>query len=152
MNNLSAMKKLLLLASLCLFQPCKGLNAEPQETEGKLTFHLTGFENNSGQAILKLFRQEDKLPSKPSLELKAEIIGNESLIWVDHLPYGEYAVIVVHDKNSNGEIDHTLGIPTEPLRFTNNWHLSLFSGMPSFEKLKFLYNGSHNTITIRMDH
>ena len=56
-----------------------------------------------------------------------------------NLPYNVYAAIVVHDKNSNGIIDHRFGMPNEPLGFSNNWKLSLFSGMPTFQKLKFSF-------------
>jgi uncharacterized protein (DUF2141 family) len=145
------MNNLLLITSLGMLLSCNILIAEPKAGFDRLSFCLTGFESNSGQAILKLFRREDKLPSKPFIEQKAEIINNESHFAVDNLPYGEYAAIVVHDKNGNGRIDNTFGIPNEPLRFTNTWHLSLFSGMPSFEKLKFLYDSSNKTIEIKMD-
>ena len=37
---------------------------------------------------------------------------SESLTWQ---PYGDYAAILVHDKNKNGIIDHKWGIPAEPL-------------------------------------
>ena len=54
------------------------------------------------------------------------------------LPAGPYAVVVVHDVNANGEIDHTLlRLPAEPLGFSRGFRLGLLSGMPTFEKLSF---------------
>ena len=66
------------------------------------------------------------------------------------LPFGDYAAIFVHDRNGNDKIDHRLGIPNEPLGYTNNWKLSLFSGMPTFEKLRFTFSASMNHFVIKM--
>jgi len=52
-------------------------------------------------------------------------------------PYGEYSAILWHDVNGNGTLDHRWEIPAEPMGFSNNWELSILSGMPSFEKLRF---------------
>ena len=54
------------------------------------------------------------------------------------LAYGPYAMVVFHDENDNGTLDHNvLRLPAEPLGFSKGFKLSLFSGMPNFEKLRF---------------
>ena len=51
------------------------------------------------------------------------------------------AAILYHDQNSNGTLDHNFfRIPNEPMGFSNEWKLTLFSGMPNFSKLKFEYS------------
>ena len=120
---------------------------KPAET---LTFHVTGFENNTGQAIVYLYRQEDKVPTKPFTHATALIVNKVAEITFPGLSYGDYAAIVVHDLNANGKIDHKWGMPAEPLGYTNKWKFSLFSGMPTFEKLRFHFSASCRTIAITM--
>jgi uncharacterized protein (DUF2141 family) len=118
--------------------------------KGTLTFGITGITENTGQIIVQLFRQQDDVPSSPYMKVKAGIKLNKVVVVIEKLSYGDYAAIILHDKNSNGETDHSWGIPSEPLGFTNNWELSLFSGMPSFEKLKFTFSSTNNLIKIDM--
>lgn len=54
----------------------------------------------------------------------------------ENLPNGSYAAIVYHDEKDNGALDHKLAFPGEPMGFTNNRSLSLFSGMPTFTEAK----------------
>jgi len=98
-----------------------------------------------------LCREEDDVPKKPFKHIKAEIVNNESVIPVIDLPYGEYAVILVHDKNKSGITDHKWGMPAELLGYNNNWKLNFFSGMPNFEKLKFYYSPSGYKVLVRMN-
>ncbi|MCX6265960.1 MAG: DUF2141 domain-containing protein [Bacteroidetes bacterium] len=144
------MKKIhLILSSVITIFSINGFSQTEKNT-GPLTFHVTGFEDNSGQTILMLYRPEDDVPKKPFIRINAEIVNRESVIPVKDLPCGDYAAIIVHDKNKNEIIDHKWGIPAEPLGYTNNWRLSLISGMPNFEKLKFHYSSSNKLILVRM--
>ena len=124
--------------------------SQTEKSSGNLTFKISGFSENSGQVIVELFRREDKVPTKPFKLIKTGISEKSATAVAENLPFGEYAAIIVHDKNSNGIIDHQFGMPAEPLRYTNDWKLSLFSGMPTFEKLKFAFSASDCQITIRM--
>ena len=143
------MKKRLICLSFMLTLLSTSIFSQPAvET---LTFHVTGFGDNIGQALVYLYRAQDDVPKKPFMHLKAEIVNKESDLAVTNLPYGLYAAIVVHDLNANGKIDHRwMGMPAEPMGYSNNWRFSLFSGMPTFEKLKFLFSRQNSTITIRM--
>ena len=115
-----------------------------------LSFDVTGFGDNSGQLLVEFFRKEDKVPTVPFKVIMVKITDKKAQVKIENFPYGDYAVIFVHDKNSNGKIDHSFGIPSEPLGYTNNWKLSLFSGMPTFDKLKFTFNASMNHFVIKM--
>lgn len=105
-----------------------------------LTIEVTHFEGDHGQAVIHLFRKQDDIPKKPYLKLTAMITNKKATVVFDNIPYGEYAAIVFHDENNNGELDHRFGFPNEPMGFSNEWKLSLFSGMPTFEKLHFTFN------------
>ncbi len=47
------------------------------------------------------------------------------------MPYGNYAAILFHDKNSNNVIDHGMFGPSEPMGFPNDYTMSGHSGMPT---------------------
>lgn len=120
------------------------------QDRGTLSFEVTGFGDNSGQLLVELFRKDDKVPTKPFKLIKVKIADKKAQVTLEDFPYGDYAAIFVHDKNANGEIDHHWGIPSEPLGYTNHWKLSLFSGMPTFDKLKFTFNAAMNHFEIKM--
>lgn len=144
------MKNINLILSSLLMLLTINVSSQTVQPIGTLTFHIAGFSDNSGQVIVQLFRKEDKVPKNPFKEVKAAISNQAAVVKVENFAFGEYAAIVVHDKNSNGIIDHRWGMPNEPLGYTNNWQLTLFSGMPSFEKLKFTFSPSADNYNINM--
>jgi len=127
-----------------------GVYAQSEELRGTLTLEMTGFGDNLGRAILKLFRKEDKVPSTPYIERAVLIDSNKAVIAIENLPYGDYAAICAHDQNANGYIDHSWGFPSEPLGYSNNWKLSLLSGMPSFDKLRFTFTEKQDSLMIKI--
>jgi uncharacterized protein (DUF2141 family) len=79
------------------------------------------------------------------------IVNKKAIFAIKNLLFGDYAAIVLHNQNSNNKIDHSWGFLSEPLGFTNNWKLSLFFGMPTFEKLKFNYSKSNSIFDIKLN-
>ncbi len=53
----------------------------------------------------------------------------------DGLPYGSYAVAVIHDANSNNKLDTLLGIPREGFGFSRNPAIGF--GAPRFTAARF---------------
>lgn len=107
------------------------------KAQGVLTIEATNFKNENGVAIVHLFREMDDVPKKPFRQATGKIFAGKATVAFADLPYGDYAAILFHDENANGMLDHRFGIPNEPMGFSNGWHLSLFSGMPTFKKLRF---------------
>ncbi|MFI0429340.1 DUF2141 domain-containing protein [Mariniflexile sp. HMF6888] len=146
------MNRISIIITVITFQLLSlGIYAQTKETHIPLTFNVTGFADNSGQLLVYLYRKEDKIPSDPFKILEIKIDNKKAFVKIDDLPLGDYACIFIHDQNANNRIDHSFGIPSEPLGYTNNWKLSLFSGMPTFERLRFTYNVSKNNYVINMD-
>jgi len=143
-------KQIVILTGIVLFAVFNAL-AQTQQTRSDLTFNLSGFANNSGQVLVQLFRKTDKVPTKPFKVIISKIANRNARVVIPDLEYGDYAAIIVHDLNGNGYIDHSWGIPGEPLGYTNHWKLTLFSGMPTFNKLKFTFTGSQNNYNIIMN-
>lgn len=105
------------------------------------------FSSSEGKAVFMIYRQQDDMPKMPFKTIIAEIKDGKAET-LSALPYGDYAIILLHDKNQNGKVDHSFGFPAEPLGYSNDWTFSLFSGMPSFEKLKFTFSKGQQQETI----
>lgn len=103
-----------------------------------IIIHVNGFTHARGQAIANLFREGGDVFGKPYARVAANIQHTTATLTFPDVPPGSYAVTVFHDENGNNDLDHNfLRFPAEPLGFSNGFKLSLFSGPPSFEKLRF---------------
>lgn len=107
--------------------------------QGKLTVKVTNMGDLKGQLMVGVFIDNEKFLEEPvnGISVKAKVEGQEVVF--ENLPYGIYAVSVIHDENENGELDTFLMIPTEPYGFSNN-AMGKF-GPPSFEQTKIDFKG-----------
>ncbi|MEO8373812.1 MAG: DUF2141 domain-containing protein [Sphingomonas bacterium] len=64
------------------------------------------------------------------------------------LPYGNYAMAVIHDENSNGKLDTFAGIPREGFGFSRN--PAIMFGPPSFNAAHFTLATDANAQQIMM--
>jgi uncharacterized protein (DUF2141 family) len=110
-----------------------------------LSVDADGFTGNQGHALARLYLPGMVVTGDPSMTVSASIAGGRAHFEFPPMPSGSYAVVVVHDRNDNGRIDHVLGFPSEPLGFSHGFTLSLFSGMPTFEKLCFVLSPRSGT-------
>ncbi len=116
-----------------------------------LSIQAGGFAHPRGHAIASLFRAEDDVLKHGTAYRKAtaEIHDGRATFSFPDLAYGTYAVNVFHDENDNGTLDHNVfHFPGEPLGFSNHFSLGLFSGMPSFEKMKFQFSADTGVVEI----
>lgn len=96
----------------------------PEKKEAKSNFELRieNIQENKGEVRIAIFDSREKYDNKKN-PIHAVVIPVEgdTLTWNDDLSYGDYAVAVYHDKNTNGELDtNLLGIPKEAYGFSNN--------------------------------
>lgn len=125
-----------------------GLAAAPPVT---LVVRASGFLDSSGQAVAKLFLPGDNVKAKGRWELSSPIRQGRAEFRFQYLNRGAYAVVVFHDQNANGVIDHNaLRFPSEPLGFSNGFALGLLSGLPTFGKLRFELVADEQTLDITM--
>ena len=67
-----------------------------------------------------------------------------------NVPFGQYAVAVIHDADDNGKLNRILGMfPGEKTGYSNNAANGMF-GPPSFRDAQFLFNSAEQTIEIRL--
>ncbi len=126
--------------------------ANAQGDTGQLTVEARGFKDESGHAVAKLFLRGENVLKRGSQEIKSDIRGGKATMTFASLPAGNYAVVVFHDANDNGVIDHNLfGIPKEALGFSNAFKMSMTSGLPAFGKLRFSHGDIAQLITIRVE-
>lgn len=105
-----------------------------------LEVQAMGFDDDSGHAIALLYRPGANVLDKNAAFARATsaIHGGGVLLRFPDLAEGEYALVVFHDSNDNGIIDHNfLHLPAEQLGFSNGFHPGIFAGLPTFEKLRF---------------
>lgn len=147
-SELSTLAVAAALASLGL----GGTAANTQPGIAPLTVQASGFAGDAGHALAKLFLPGADVLKRGNQEIKAEIHGGKATFVFPALPAGDYAVVVFHDVNDNGVIDHNiLGISTEALGFSGAFKLSLVSGFPSFERLRFTHSTAEQSIAITVE-
>lgn len=137
------------MVSLCTSQTA---NDKTNNDKGELTVKIIGFRNDKGQTCVSIFNNAKGFPGKYAYAyriIRSSIKNNQATIEFSNLPYGSYAVSVLHDENMNNKLDTSfIGIPKEGCGASNNPR-GLF-GPPSFEISKVELKSLHKTIDIRI--
>ncbi len=106
---------------------------------GSITVHIEPVKNNSGQVGVLLFNKAPGFPGNHQNAFKQFLLPAQKgkmTVTFEDLPYGTYAITIMHDENNNLKVDaNLLGIPKEGYGFSNNAR-NLFRA-PKFEEAKF---------------
>jgi len=146
---ITKISKYFALVAITLFSFTK--SQAQDNNKGTLTVNISNIENKKGTIRVNIYRKVDDIFGKPYL-LKLINPDTDGLkIGFNDLPFSEYVVYVFQDKNDNKKMDHNLGLPAEPFGYSNDWKLSLFSGMPSFKKTKMTFSKQNNTVNITLN-
>ncbi|MCS6968497.1 MAG: DUF2141 domain-containing protein [Cytophagales bacterium] len=121
------------LAVLILFA-CS-LTAVAQK--GKIIVEIGNLRNNSGKVLAALYNSEKTFMSeRQAVATGQATITSQTAQIVFEVPYGEYAIALLHDENDNGKMDSNLfGIPKEGYAVSNNAKNSF--GAPKYVDAKF---------------
>lgn len=115
-------------------------SANASDAHGDLVIHVSGFKSAHGHAVAKLFQPGDDVLKRGRWQSVAAIESGQAEPVFTAVKAGVYALVVFHDENDSGDVDHNfLGLPKEPLGFSNGFALGLTSGLPNFEKLSFTH-------------
>lgn len=106
---------------------------------GTIEVTVTNVESSEGEIRAVLFKSKDGFPQDSGKAFKSSSVpakeGKTKLV-LDHIPYGEYALSLLHDKNSNGVMDTNIfGYPQEGYGVSNN-EIPSFS-IPKYEDARF---------------
>ena|SRR5271165_4718692 len=119
-----------------------------------LTVRINGARNTKGQIGVVLFQRPEGFPGDTSKAVRQQRVNIDSgtrsaeVIFKD-LPYGTYAVSVLHDENDNGKMDKTfMGIPREGYGASNNPQKRM--GPPEFDEAKFSVTQPEQTIEVKL--
>ena len=124
--------------------------AEPSADD--FTVSINGLDHDGGKVTVNLFREQDDLFQPAFLSVSSAIENQQARVVFKDLPYGEYALFAYHDENNNNDLDHNLfNFPNEPMGFSGTYRLSLFSGKPDFERLRFVFNAEQREQMINME-
>jgi uncharacterized protein (DUF2141 family) len=90
-----------------------------------LEIRITGLRNAKGKVNVNIFNKEEGFPDDPLRSFgwkTVKIVPDTVVIMFEDLPYGNYAVSVLHDENENGKIEKSFwGIPKEGFAFSCNY-------------------------------
>lgn len=121
---------------------------------GRIRVKVSNLRNSTGVVGIALFSTTKGFPEKPFQAMTGTSIPATStpcVVVFDNIPYGTYAVSVLHDENSNGKMDKTfIGIPKEGFGTSNNPQIR--RGPPSFDESQFIVNGASVDLDISMNY
>lgn len=128
------------LALTALAAPAFAQNAD-------VTVTLTGVEARGGQILASLAGPDTFMRGEPEHSARAEVAAGTVTLTFRNVPAGDWALMVMHDENSNGEFDMNGYMPAEGYAFSN---LSgPLMGMPTFATHKVAV-GTNTTIAAPM--
>jgi uncharacterized protein (DUF2141 family) len=137
-----------------LFFVSLSLNAlvsEPVST-GEIHLNVEGIKKLEGNIGVLVFNKEQGFPLEPEyaiLDLEVKVTSNVMKINLGKLPYGNYAIALIQDINSNKMFDkNIIGIPKEPFGFSNN--KSILFGLPNFNEATVSLSREREETTIRL--
>jgi uncharacterized protein (DUF2141 family) len=151
------MKKILTIFIVLIFAASGPIFAEeiipitPAQS-GSITVHITGLKNVTGMLGVSLYNSKKGFPGKHdqayATALKKINATTDSVLF-EHLPYGTYAVSIIHDENNNGKLDtNFIGIPKEGVGVSNNPKIGM--GGPKFKDSVFTLNTKVLELTVSM--
>lgn len=111
-----------------------------------------GFQDSAGVAVLQIYGKVKSIPhDSPRVRQTTRIHGGRSNFRIDSLPSGKWGVMVYHDRNANGVLDHGWNrLPQESMGYSNGFVPGLLSGMPTWEKLAVEFSGPIDTLGIEV--
>lgn len=144
--------KVLTYVLLFIFSPCLCFDVFAGAATGRINVEVTGLRSNSGEVRVHLYNSKEGFPSKPqkAMATLVSITGNsEAGVLFRDIPYGDYAISVLHDENGNKKMDmNWLMMPKEGIGASNNPRFTL--GPPSFNDARFRLDSEELTIKIKV--
>ncbi len=119
---------------------------------GNLCIRITNLRNSDGYIGIALFRSEEGFPGDSDNAFAlggTEPTGTEMECVLENIPYGTYAVSVLHDENRNRKMDKTwIGVPKEGFGASNNPKIRF--GPPEFDESNFTFDSEEAALVINM--
>ncbi len=123
------------------------------EKRGNIVVRITDLKNIVGLLGVSLYNSSKGFPGDHvtacATALK-KVTGATDEILFTNIPYGTYAISVLHDENSNGKLDtmFLIGIPKEGIGVSNNPKAR--RGPPKYDECTFTLDAKQYETTISM--
>jgi uncharacterized protein (DUF2141 family) len=117
------MTRIIRLAAILLAAQGFGTAASAQPAANDLQVQLSGLRSAKGIVHFCLSANPDKFlrcQDDRSAVSRSVPVGQAGRVDLGPVRPGTYALLVIHDENSNGKLDMTFGIPREGFGFSNN--------------------------------
>lgn len=124
--------------------------AAAQDTVGTLAVSVLGVPSNRGVVRFAVYGDQsafDARSTRPELEGDCPIVENRCEFALPNVPNGEYAVMVYHDENMNGEYDW--GLFERERVGVSNYTSRLWSS-PDYVTARFPHRGPRTVVEIRV--
>ena len=132
---------LMFCLAACTVSPVEQQAADLPQGEGRLVIEVMGARNDSGEIFLSLYSGPNGFPDDPNVAIvnrHEKLVDGFCRIEMEDLPFGNYAISVLHDENLDGKMNsNLLGIPKEGFGFSGNPKLKM--GPPGYEEVRFLF-------------
>ena len=122
-----------------------------QITEKGITVKVTAIKEIKGSLLIAFYNKKNDFLNKDKAVYSKIVTVKEKTMDINfpNIKKGTYAVVVIHDANSNNELDtNFLGIPTEYIGNSNNKRN--YFGPPSFDESAFSFEHSHMFVSIEL--
>ncbi|MGA8852779.1 MAG: DUF2141 domain-containing protein [Christiangramia sp.] len=117
------------------------------EKVGSISATVPNVSGTEGNVKFGLYSAETFMKAAPEFSVKAEIKDGKAIANFKDIPEGTYALLVMHDKNNNGQMDFDEnGMPLENYGSSGN---AMSYGPPVWEESKFEFDGNQKEIEIR---
>jgi uncharacterized protein (DUF2141 family) len=117
---------------------------------GELLVKLSGFRNDQGVVMVSLFAGPRGFPDKPAASLQTlsvSIQHGQAEALFSGIPYGEYALSVLHDEDNDGKMaTGALGTPREGFGFSG--HPDYRFGHPVFAQTRFFLISPYREVEV----
>ena len=125
--------------------------ASAPEPSAELSVSVSGLRSQRG-AIRVCVTQSAKLYLKcnedPKAAKRSAAAGRGAVFAFDGLVPGTYAVVVLHDENSNNKLDRWLAVPKEGFGFSRNPLIKWRA--PRFDEVKVVVAPGHNAQAVTL--
>ena len=115
------------------------------EAAGSLTMNIGNVRNARGRVVVDVCPQDRFLADGCVHHVAVPARVGATVVTVENVPAGNYAVQAFHDENANGEVDRAMfGIPREGVGFSRNARIGL--GPPKWRDAFFVHQGRAEVI------
>ncbi len=143
MEIASVLTKYLMIGMLALGASSVAMAAD-------LTVNIPAVSQDKGYLMVALYKGEESFNKEQLTGIREKATNGEMVFTFNNLVAGDYAIMVFHDINGNGELDsNLLGLPKEP------WGASLqgkkIFGAPEWKDVRFDMTDSNLSVEVELN-